>query len=360
MLDLIRSYSAEGVTPPDPDRVLASTAALPTDDALIWQRAVVLGDVAVETAVSHAHAATAEQRGQAAGLRVGESERAAEIARQETALQRSHDDQQRFDQHLAPLVYADGSRREAVRYYLSQILLGCADVGSIAASAVNVLGDPLPLAIIQGLGVGVANVTIGQLGAITRQRAERARRSEAPPPGCEAFSSWFGEDDGERHDSIALAVGGVAVGLTFLGQFALRAVFDGAPIGVVYAAFAVVVVAGSFVNSFIHGGLDEVQHYNKRLHGECAKSRARVEELQRPDAEAAALTTAADEHRAAILAQGAATAAIARAEALSLMIAQPSMFGTHHGPAVRVADEQPQRPIPRPEVAAIQRNGIHP
>lgn len=356
LASLVRDYSESGVTPPDPDRVLAATSALPSTDALIWQRAELLGEVAEASAQAEAATATAEPAARAEVLGDDRESRSLEIAGVEQQLREVEARQSYFAEHLAPLGYRDTSTRETVRYYTTQGLLGLADVGSIAASAVNVLGDPLPLAIVQGLGVGVANVTVGQLGAVTRQRAERARRPETPPEEAETFGSWFGFDDGAEHDSVALRVGLAAVSLTFLGQFALRAVFDGSAVGLVYAALAVVVVAGSFVNSFVHGGLDEVARYGEGLDHDADHLRAIRAALSAPLAEAAGQRTEAEHARTALLARGEALAALARVEAVDVMVANPSMFGTHHSPEHRRPPD-PANHDDGPSLALATQNG---
>ena len=329
VLGLVADQVSAGLVPPDPDRPLATGSQFPTDTALVVERAQLTARAAESAAEGQAYADLEQLDGDAAGFEAIAERHASALDRLETRQADLSDAQRVYDEQLRPLAYMKPNRGEGVRYYTTQALLGLADVGTIAAGAVNVLGDPLPLAVMQGVGVGVANVSVGQLGAVLRDRRERANRPHQPSESAAAFLSWHGPDHGAGHSTQVLGVGALAVLLTFLGQFAWRALFDGSAIGLTYAAFAVVVVAGSLVNSYIHGGLDEVQRYKHDLDHETHAVRIQVDELVNAEIRAAALRAEAATHRRSMAAHGVAVGEIARAEALGLMISQPNIYGTH-------------------------------
>jgi hypothetical protein len=335
---LIRRHLTEGASPGDPDRRLASEAPAPAETAIIFTRAQRVGESARQTARRNAREATKLLQKRKKALAQLAAENQPQIEDKQTRKAQLEELQQFYDTELRSIAYRPLGRAETVRYYGTQALLALADIGNIAAASVNVLGDPLPLAIIQGLGVGVANVTVGQIGAEVRERRERAKRPHTSPDDGEAYESWYGADGGERQSNWALWIAGAAVSLTMIGQLAWRSVFDGAPIGLVYAAFAVVVVAGSFINSYVHGGLDGAQRYKSDLDAESTQVSADISQLKQPDAEAAGLQAEIEAIEEAWTAHGEAIAELALTEAYTLMVQNPMIYGTHASP-IRAFDE---------------------
>jgi hypothetical protein len=329
LLGIIRRQLAEGLTPPDPERCLATPTPAPPEKALVYMRAKELGSAARQAANSQANFDTESLRNRAMDLGQQAAERQPQIESLQERKEHVNDKQRYYDESLRPLAYRPTGLIESIRYYAIQGFLALADVGNIAAATHNVLGDPLPLAIIQGVGVGVANVTAGQLGGELRARREHAKRASKAPTDGESFQPWYGDDRGERESNWILGVCALGVSLTFIGQFALRAVFDGSPVGLVYAAFAVVVVIGSFVNSYVHGALDEVTHYKIGLDVEDDAITRRITDLKLPEATAAGLQAEIEAHSNALTSQGEAVAHMAIVEAFTLMIQYPNMFGTH-------------------------------
>ncbi len=329
LLAVIRRQLEEGTTPPDPDRKLATAAPASPKDSLVWKRARMMAEAAFEAAETQAAFETAILRNRAVNNAQHAAERQPIIEQAQERSEALGEGERFYDAELRSLAYRPLGKFESIRYYMTQLLLAGADVGNIAAATHNVLGDPLPLAIIQGVGVGLANVSMGQLGAEYRARREQAKRPSKAPDDGEAFESWFGEDSGETLSNHALAVCGLGVGLTFIGQLALRAVFDGAPVGLVYASFAVVVVLGSFANSYFHGAQDDVTRYKATLDTERDALTDQITELKHPEAVAAGLQAEIDAITEGYLAQGKAIGRMAKVEALTLMIQQPNIFGTH-------------------------------
>jgi hypothetical protein len=230
------------------------------------------------------------------------------------------------------------TRAERTRYRLFQVAFAMGDIAGITNGAMQ-LGDAWPLALTQGIGIGVAGVSAGMVGGEIRRQRERANRPDEAPAGAEAFAHLFGPDEGRLHANVVLGIAGLAVGLIALGQFALRASLDGNVVGLVYAAFGAVMVAGSFVNSYVHD-LDELANYREGLEERETELTAIIDDLVEPEAESAALTEEADRTEAAFLDRGHAVAALIRAEQLSIPIANPPTFGTHHTITTVGADDE--------------------
>jgi hypothetical protein len=332
LLGVIRRQLEEGITPPDPDRVLAATAPAPFDTSFVYKRATKLGEAAEKAASSQAGFDTEVLRRQAMQASQQGAERLPQIEAAQERKQAINAAQRFYEERLMPLAYRASGRLETLRYYGFQILLTGADIGNIAAATNNVLGDRLPLAIMQGLGVGVANVSAGQLGAELRERREREKRPERVPADGESFEPWYGQDGGKSTSNLVLGLGGTAAGLTFVGQFALRSVFDGAPIGLVYAAFALVVLLGSFVNAYVHAAFDPATKYKEDLDAEDSALTNTINDLKVPEATAQGLQAQIDTHTQALSDQGAAIGTMALVEAYTIAINYPNVFGTHEHP----------------------------
>jgi hypothetical protein len=329
LLAIARQYREEGIVPGDPDRVTAVGSPLSFDTSFVSDRTEALADAAIKEHVARGGLATRELRREAKRCATRAVRRERQLERTLTEVDSAADLLEAYNRHVRGFERREPTRVERIRYRLFQVAFALGDVAGITNGAMQ-LGDAWPLALTQGIGVGVAGVSAGMVGGEVRRQRERVNRPDQPPAGAEPFVHLFGPDEGRPHANFVLTVAGLAAGLIMLGQFALRATLDGNIVGLVYAAFGAAVVAGSFVNSYIHD-LDEFANYREGLEERATELTTIVDQLTEPEAEAAALTEEADRVEAAFAARGEAVAALIRAEQLGIAIANPTTFGTHHG-----------------------------
>jgi hypothetical protein len=328
LLSIARQYREDGIVPGDPDRVTAVGSPLPFDASFVADRTKALEEAAIKEHVARGGLATRELRREAKRWARRAARRERQLERNLGEVDSVADLLEAYNRHVRAMERREPTRAERTRYRLFQVAFAMGDIAGITNGAMQ-LGDAWPLALTQGIGIGVAGVSAGMVGGEIRRQRERANRPDEAPAGAEAFAHLFGPDEGVTHANVVLGIAGLAVGLIALGQFALRASLDGNVVGLVYAAFGAVMVAGSFVNSYIHD-LDELANYREGLEERETELTAIVDDLVEPEAESAALTEEADRVEAAFLDRGHAVAALIRAEQLSIPIANPTTFGTHH------------------------------
>lgn len=321
----------QGATPPDPDRTLATEAPAPFESSYIWKRAVKRGGIARKGARSKAAFETTDLQGDAANAAQRAAERLPLLERRHHRDERLQGQQAYFDEYLRPLEYRDTSRSENRRYYGSQVVLALAEVANITNGGIQ-LGDHPVLAFIQGCGVGVAGVSMGMVGSELRARRKRAERPQSVPENGEQFGHWYGKDGGAKHSNLAIALAGVGLGFVFTAQYALRASLDGSLVGLVYGAFAAALVVGSFFNSYFHGALDEATAYRLTLTDQIDANNQELRELEEPEAGAAELEARIAAIKEGYEALGETLADEAEAEAYTIAIAYPNLFGTHAEP----------------------------
>lgn len=338
LLAIARQYRADGIVPGDPDRSTAVASPLPFDASFVSDRSKALEEAAIKEHVARGGLATREVRREAARWARRAARRERQLERRLGEVESVADLLDAYNRTVRPMERHEPTRAERIRYRLFQVAFALGDVAGITNGAMQ-LGDAWPLALTQGIGIGIAGVSAGMVGGEVRRQRERANRPAEPPAGAEAFADLFGPDQGRPEASIVFAIAGVAAGLIALGQFALRASLDGNVVGLVYAAFGAVMVAGSFINSYVHA-YDELAHYREGLEERENELTGIVDDLGEPEAEAAAYTEEAERTEAAFNDRGLAVAALIRAEQLGIAIANPTTFGTHHDIATLNDDDE--------------------
>ena len=228
--------------------------------------------------------------------------------------------------------YARRSRKEKAFYYVRMALLMLADVVGISGGAI-MLGELPVLAILQGLGAGVAAITSGLLGGEIKDARMARRRTRDPETLSDderKYAAFFSGADSGEFLMKAMVYGGLSIA-AWLG-FAvvmLRLPTQGADAGIAFSFLAVAVALASWVNSYCYAdeaadmiervALD-AQHSGEHLLVLAAKpARALVAENQ------AAAKSIRREHRKA----GKAAAQRVWAETYGVLVRHPGVVG--HG-----------------------------
>lgn len=153
---------------------------------------------------------------------------------------------------LGPFSRSPGAKR---LYYATMSFLVLGDIVGIAGAAV-ILGEIVWMAVIQGIGAGVAAVTSGRLGGEIKDLLQ-ARRSHRDPQTLteeqQSYAQFFqGPDDREFHTRMMLLGGGSIVVLLMVGVFMLRTSVEGTAAGVTFACLAGAVAIASWVNAYCY------------------------------------------------------------------------------------------------------------
>jgi hypothetical protein len=328
LLQLSARDREDGVVPGDPDRLFAVAAPGDLDDSLVMIRSREREKAARLAAKAEAHDATVETRGHAAAAEQQAQDNLGEIDAANQKLTGLRTISAALDR-LLPVSYRQPGRSETHRYAFFAFLLALGDVANVVTQSRN-LGDSTLPAVCFGLGLGVTGVCIGTVGGEWRSRRERAKRPlEMPEDLPEEFHAYFGTDRGQAESDRVVVLAIIGTVCLAIAMFALRYALFGAVQGFVYGLAAVALVIGSFFNSYVHAQQCEVSLHRKRVQTEITGTETRLQILLQPAARAAELQEEITAIEEAFEAHGDSVAAIIRAEALSLLIAEPGLSGTH-------------------------------
>lgn len=172
-----------------------------------------------------------------------------------------------------------GPHAEA-KYWATMILLLLADIVGVSG-AVMWLGEPIMLALLQGIGTGVAAVTSGLVGReigdlqLSRRRAACA---DSLPTRYAHLAWMFSERDaGSTITKAMIWVAATVALLLSTGILLLRGSTDGAASGLVFGLLALAICLASVINNYHYA--DVVADHLKMLEIEVKKAERAVDKL---------------------------------------------------------------------------------
>jgi hypothetical protein len=178
------------------------------------------------------------------------------LATDESLVRRSAEDYQHAVTTLSPWLRRKFS--DSIRYVLVTVVLALADAGAVANALIS-MGDVVWISVMLGVGVGVAAVTGGLVGAEVQDIRQARIRTRDP----ESLS-----EDERRYQQVFaapepwLSVTKIAVGVMLtiaailgIGIFALRSDLEGTKAGLSFALLAIATALGSGVNAYMHADL---------------------------------------------------------------------------------------------------------
>lgn len=255
------------------------------------------------------------------------------LAADESLVRRSAADYQHAVTTLSPWLRRKSS--DSIRYVLVTVVLALADAGAVANALIS-MGDVVWISVMLGVGVGVAAVTGGLVGAEVQDIRQARIRTRDP----ESLS-----EDERRYQQVFaapepwLSVTKIAVGVMLtiaailgIGIFALRSDLEGTKAGLSFALLAIATALGSGVNAYMHADLvaDLIGSY------QATYTRALKRHTSLSEASALAVHPAAQEEAGSVGREHDALgqAAVARVTSMKwgVLRRNPHVFG--HGDAV--------------------------
>jgi hypothetical protein len=187
----------------------------------------------------------------AAGLEHRADVMTSSIAGQQEVVANARD---RFDRIAGALAaYTRRPPGEKVPYYLRWVLILGGDVAGVAGAAI-LLGETVPLGVLQAIASGTAAITSGLLAQEVRD-SRLARKREKMPRDLTADERQFahllrGGDSGERIVKYVV-VAGALIGALIAGSiFALRLSTEGSTAGWAFGLLAAAIALASWANVY--------------------------------------------------------------------------------------------------------------